>query len=217
MLIVDSLEHAYGMERVLYGVFLRCNPGEVIGVVGRNGCGKTTMLKSLFGSLAATHMHLEIDGSIIEHAYHTGLVEYLPQEPYLPRRLRVRRAVSLSLPDAASRAALRADPFTSTLFGKRIKALSGGEQRYLEVLLVSLRNASYVFLDEPFTEIEPIHRVPLRATIRRIAKEHNRGFVITDHAYRDVLECTDRVVVLVDGVMREASGEEDLRRWGYTP
>ena len=56
MLQVDSLEHAYGDNRVLYGVYLSCKPGEVVGVVGRNGCGKTTMLRAIFGVLSATHM-----------------------------------------------------------------------------------------------------------------------------------------------------------------
>lgn len=217
MLQVDSLEHAYGSERVLYGVYLNCEPGQIIGVVGRNGCGKTTMLKALFGSLTATHLHLEIDGSIIRHAYHTGLVEYLPQEPFLPRSLRVRKATRVALPDRTQREAVCHDEVIAPHLGKRVRALSGGEQRYLEVLLVSLRNASYILLDEPFTEIEPIRREPLRRWVRTIASEFNRGFIITDHAYRDVLECADRVVVLSDGVIRAADGEDDLRRWGYTP
>ena len=217
MLHVDSLEHAYGSLRVLYGVYLTCEPGEIVGVVGRNGCGKTTMLKALFGSLAATHLHLEIDGSITRQAYHSGVVEYLPQEPFLPQRVRVRRATRLALPEAAEREAVYSDEVLAPHLHKRVHALSGGEQRYLEVLLVSLRNTPYVLLDEPFTEIEPIRREPLRAWIRRIANEYNRGFIITDHAYRDVLECADRVVVLADGVIRPAEGEEDLRRWGYTP
>jgi len=217
MLQVDSLEHAYGSERVLYGVYLTCEPGEIVGVVGRNGCGKTTMLKSLFGSLAATHVHLEIDGAITHRAYQTGIVEYLPQEPFLPRGVKVRRAIRLTLPGHKQQEELTHEETIAPHLGKRVRALSGGEQRYLEVLLVSLRDAPYVLLDEPFTEIEPIHREPLRAWIRKIAREHNRGFIITDHAYRDVLECADRIVVLAEGVTRQADGEDDLRRWGYTP
>ena len=89
--------------------------------------------------------------------------------------------------------------------------------RFLEVLAVATLGAPYVLLDEPFTEIEPRHRHPLRDTLREIARENARGMVITDHAYRDVLETADRVVVLADGVIREAQGEDDLRRWGYTP
>ena len=77
--------------------------------------------------------------------------------------------------------------------------------------------SAYSLLDEPFTEIEPLHRGPLCDELRTIAHEDERGLVITDHAYRDVLAAADRVVVLADGVIRPADGEEDLRRWGYTP
>ncbi|MFW5689536.1 MAG: ATP-binding cassette domain-containing protein [Spirochaetota bacterium] len=217
MLIVDSLSHAFGDHRVLNGIYLAVEPGEVVGVVGLNGCGKTTMLRAIVGTLRPEHVHVSLDGELVERAYRTGTVAYLPQDPYLPRRLRVRRAVSLSLPEASTRAAVAYHPRLAPFMGHRVADLSGGEQRFLEVMLAGSFPAAVALLDEPFTEIEPVHREPLRSFIRETAREHERGFVVTDHAYRDVLEIADRVVVMVDGVLREAAGEADLRRWGYTP
>lgn len=217
MLIVDSLSHAFGAHRVLNGIYLSVEAGEIVGVVGLNGCGKTTMLRALVGTLTPDAMHLRVDGEPVHRAYRSGVIVYQPQDPYLPRRMRVRRAVTLALPGARGRRAVAHAEHLAPLMGHRVANLSGGEQRYLEVLLGARFPAAVSLLDEPFTEIEPVHRAPLQAEIRAVAREHGRGFVITDHAYRDVLKTADRIVVMVDGVLRPASGEADLKRWGYTP
>ncbi|MFW5742538.1 MAG: ATP-binding cassette domain-containing protein [Spirochaetota bacterium] len=216
MLEVDSLSHAYGSHRVLSGVYLRVRRGEILGVVGRNGCGKTTMLRAILGALRADHVHLGIDGEVVHRAFRSGAVAYLPQEPYLPRRMRVQRIVSLALPTREARGIVGRHRRVKPLLKERVAALSGGEQRYLEVLLAAFFPSAYSLLDEPFTEIEPLHRGPLREELRRIAAQHHRGIVITDHAYRDVLATADRVVVLSDGVVQTVDGEADLRRWRYT-
>lgn len=217
MLVIDSLSHSFGSNRVLSGVYLRVGAGEIVGVVGRNGCGKTTMLRAVLGALAVEHLHLEIAGEPIDRAYRIGRVAYLPQEAYLPRRMRVRRAVSLALPDDASRKAVARNPRVEPLLGRRVGTLSGGEQRHVETLLAARFPAACALLDEPFTEIEPLYRPALCAELREIAASEQRAMIVTDHAYRDVLEVADRIVVLADGVVREASGEADLKKWGYTP
>lgn len=212
---VDSLIHAYGREPVLTGVYFACKPGEIVGIVGRNGCGKTTMIKCLLGLLRPASMHLTVNGSYIHHGFSTGMFGCLSQEPFLPRRLSVRRAVRLFLPNLASRRAVLEDPRIAPLVKRKISHLSGGEQRYLEVLLVTLLPAPYILLDEPFTEIEPVHREPVKQLLKRAAE--TKGIVVTDHAYRDILDVSDRIVVLTDGVLRDAESAEDLTRWGYTP
>ncbi len=216
-LTVDSLSHAYGRARVLSGVYLSVSAGEVLGVVGRNGCGKTTMLRAMLGALRAEHAHLTIDGRLVRRAYRHGELAYLPQDPYLPRRLAVSAAIRLVLPNEEERERVGRHPRVEPLLGRRIRSLSGGELRLLEVLLASWFPSAFALLDEPFTEIEPLHRPALGDLIRETATRDGRGFIITDHAYRDVLSVADRVVVLSDGVIRSAEGEGDLRRWGYTP
>jgi ABC-type multidrug transport system ATPase subunit len=215
-LSVDSLMHSFGDLKVLAGVFLRCAKGEIVGILGRNGSGKTTILRSIFGTLPAQSIHLSVDGAYTERAYLDGSVAYLAQEPFLPRRSRVSTVVWWFLADPEQRAIVLQDPRVKRFARSRVNHLSAGEKRYLETLMVLRLRAPYLLMDEPFTEVEPLYRESLKHAIRRRAGE-GKGFILTDHAYHDIVDVCDRVYVLAQGELYPADAPEDLARYGYTP
>lgn len=214
---VDSLTHSFGQNKVLAGIYLRCAIGEIVGVLGPNGCGKTTLLRALFGVLHADSIHLALGGTTVDHAFRTERIGYLAQEPFLPRRMSVRSVVTSLLTDREAADRVLRDDRIAPLAKRRVQSLSGGEQRYLEVVLICSLPVRFVFLDEPFTEIEPLYREPLKELIRDVSHNEQKGILITDHAYRDILDTADRIEVFTDGVLRPAAGEVDLQRLGYTP
>jgi lipopolysaccharide export system ATP-binding protein len=214
-LVVDSLMHGFGLNEVLNGVYLSVQRGEVVGILGLNGTGKTTILRSITGELAADSMHLTIDGRVIQNAYRTGLVGHLTQEPFLLRQMRVASCVRWFLQDRGARKQILADKRVREYSDQRAGGLSGGEKRYVETLMILALPAPYLLMDEPFTEVEPKYREPLKEQIRNGAGD--RGFILTDHAYRDILDVSDRVVVLANGELHDAPEEADLSRLGYTP
>ncbi len=203
------------------GVFITCAAGEIVGILGRNGCGKTTMLRAIFGSLDADQMHVTIDDESVGGGLRAASVSYLPQEPYLPRTLTVRRALELSIAGIDVDEAARGFPLLAPLVvpgpaARRVRDLSGGEQRTVELYIALSLPVRYTLLDEPFTEVEPAGRLLVAELVKQTAKERCRGVILTDHAYRDVLSIADRLCVMAQGQLYEVADAAGLARYGYT-
>ena len=115
--------HAFGNRQVLKGAWLTCRSGEIVGLLGRNGCGKSTLLQILFGSLKADFRALFLNGHPVERLFRLpDVVAYLPQDSFLPRRLRVRRAIQLFAGPAVLRE-LSAEPRLSPRVVKPVTAV----------------------------------------------------------------------------------------------
>ena len=95
----------------------------------------------------------------------------------------------------------------------RIRTLSGGERRILECFVILRSRSLFAVLDEPFSQVAPLHVVTLKALIR--AEKRNKGILLTDHMYRHVTDVADRLYVLANGQTYLTQGDEDLVRYGY--
>src|SRR5690606_787029 len=94
-LFVDSVACRYGTKMVLSGVYVSCRRGEVVGLLGRNGAGKSSLMKVIFGGRKAFYKHCELDGKLFQTGYRTGSIAYLTQEPLVPSYVTVRLATKL--------------------------------------------------------------------------------------------------------------------------
>ena len=99
------------------------------------------------------------------------------------------------------------------LRGTKIRALSGGERRIQNAYLILRSPTQFVMLDEPFSQVAPLHVSTLKALIRQ--EKSSKGILVTDHMHRHVTDITDRLYVLADGQTHLTRGEEDLVRCGY--
>src|ERR1700722_1387969 len=88
-LLVDSVELAFDSRKILQDVALQCSQGEIVGLLGRNGSGKSSLLKIIFGSLKPAYRYVSIDGKYIYNGYSDGDIAYLPQHNYLPHHIRI--------------------------------------------------------------------------------------------------------------------------------
>lgn len=96
LLEVDSIEKSYGYKIILSNVYLKCETGDIIGVLGRNGTGKSTLLKIIYGILPAEYKFVRINHQIRAKAYkHKNEIQYLPQDNFIPKNLKVSKAISL--------------------------------------------------------------------------------------------------------------------------
>lgn len=107
------------------------------------------------------------------------------------------------------------DEVLSKVLGTKIRNLSGGESRYLEVKLLLNLDTLFVLLDEPFNGISPLHVELIKKMI--IDKSSKKGILLTDHDYRNVLDTANKYYLLLDGGLKSVKTEQDLIDWGYVP
>lgn len=215
ILEADSIRKAFRDKQVLTDICLKCQTGDIIGLLGRNGSGKSTLLKILFGSLYTDYKHISINNEILDQPFkRKGVVSFLYQDNFLPKSLTVKKAIQLfdNHPDDSE---FCEDQVLSKVYNSRIRHLSGGEIRYLEIKLILGLDSRFAFLDEPFNGISPIHIELIKDLIRK--KSINKGIILTDHDYRNVLDVANIYMILFDGGIRILKSKEDFICWGYLP
>lgn len=213
-LYVDSLEFGYkNKQAIIKGAYLACLTGDIIALFGRNGCGKSTLMQLIFGSLKANHSYLLLDGKKYEKAYITNKIGYLPQDSFLPTNLKVLKLIKRLVPSYA-RTELLIDVRIKTLIDRKIYQLSGGELRYLELCILITQPTYFLLLDEPFTGIEPNYIVIISDLILKFKSK--KGFTITDHNYRYLLDIATKLLLLENGTCRQLKHSAELN-FHYLP
>jgi ABC-type multidrug transport system ATPase subunit len=210
-LFVDSVNHHYDERTVLSSVFLNCKVGEVVGLLGRNGSGKSTLLKIIFGALKPNFMFLRLDAKITKKAYLTGLVAYLPQKFFIPSQMKIADLVSIYTNE--HQLAIREIDVVKNNWNEKLINLSGGNRRLMEALLIIYSDAKYILLDEPFSQLAPLIADEIKVHIQKLCT--SKGFIITDHYYRQILSVANRLVLLHNGCNYQIKTEEDLILHGY--
>lgn len=211
----DSIVKNFGTLRVLSDIFISCKSGEIVGLVGRNGSGKSTLLKIIFGSLEADQKFVKANESqIVTLADGIKHIKYLPQDNFLPENNRINKLLEL-FDGSLNLNELYSDPLVSGLLNRKPSQLSGGEKRLVEILIILYSRARYLLLDEPFNGVAPIHKERIKELIKE--KARNKGIIITDHDYRNVLDVSDRIVMIFDGGTLNIKDSKELEFWGYMP
>src|SRR5690606_3811921 len=136
--------------------YLGLKVGDIIGLLGRNGTGKSTLMKIIFGSLRAHNAYIRVNGHKVSQAFPTREDCYLPPASFLPSSFRVKKAIEFMLSDKESRAKVESEELIMPILNNKIADLAGGELRYLEIMLLIEQKATFILLDEPFSGISPI-------------------------------------------------------------
>ncbi len=224
-----GLEKCYRGKKVVDGVSVDIERGEIVGLLGPNGAGKTTTFSMIIGlvPLDGGRIYLgeeDITDTPMYRRAQKGL-SLLPQEPSAFRRLSVEdnlRAILQVLPDTASHGDGEIEEVLrefglERLARARAYTLSGGERRRLEIARAMLTRPEFILLDEPFTGIDPLAIQDLQRIIRTL-RDRGLGLVITDHSVRETLKITDRAYIidkgriLMEGRPRELVESESVKK-----
>ena len=199
LLEVDSVQKNYDGKIIISDVYLKCETTNIIGILGRNGSGKSTLLKIIFGIVAADFKFVRIDGAVISKTSELlKHIRYLPQDNFIPNSLSIKKTIALSI-SKDKMEDFYADEMIQSIINKKIKHLSGGELRYLEIKLVLHNPSKFVLLDEPYNGLSPIMIDKINELI--IKNSILKGIIITDHNYENVIKVSNKLALLKEGRM----------------
>jgi lipopolysaccharide export system ATP-binding protein len=217
-LSVQHLMKSYNGRLVVRDVSLEVASGEVIGLLGRNGAGKTTCFYMIAGLVASDGGSIELDSSSISrlpiHRRARLGLSYLPQEASVFRKLSVEENILAVLElqrDRQGRALARSEQIQrlegllKELQIEHIRSntaisLSGGERRRVEIARALATLPRFILLDEPFAGVDPIAVIEIQRIVT-LLKNRRIGVLITDHNVRETLGICDRAYIINDGIV----------------
>ena len=226
---VVNLRKSYKNRLIIRDVTLDLARGEVVGLLGPNGSGKTTSFYAIAGLILPEAGQVIIDGQDVTDLpmYRRARlgIGYLPQEMSIFRGLSVEDNIlailDISVKDGHKRRE-RLEELLSDFSIEHLRrapalALSGGERRRVEIARCLAANPRYLLLDEPFAGVDPISVGDIRNLVTEL-KTRGIGVLITDHNVRETLEIVDRAYILHEGAMlmsgppRDVVQNENVRR-----
>jgi lipopolysaccharide export system ATP-binding protein len=220
LLATEKLVKEYRQRRVVNGVSITVEAGEIVGLLGPNGAGKTTTFNMVVGVIKPDEGVVRFRARDITrlpmHKRARLGMGYLTQEPSIFRKLTVEQNIlailetcRLSRAERAVRLKYSLEELDMTGLAKSMAyTLSGGEKRRLEITRALVTSPKLLLLDEPFSGIDPIAVYEVQKIVRRL-KERGLGILVTDHNVRETLKLVDRAYLIHKGeVVYEGVAEQ---------
>lgn len=216
ILAIDDLHVAYGQSEVLHGLNLAVARNEIVALMGRNGMGKTTLMKSLMGLLPTKRGMVKVDDAEI-----TGLksyqrvaqgVAYVPQGRMVFSSMTVEENIETGL--KGSKGSVLSNiyelfPVLKEMRKRRAGNLSGGQQQQLAISRALASDPKVLLLDEPTEGIQPSIIREMARTLKRIRDERGLSILVSEQVLSFAIDVADRVVVIENGeLVHEESGAD---------
>jgi urea ABC transporter ATP-binding protein UrtE len=205
---INSVSSGYGRVRIINGVSMHVRQGEIVAVIGRNGVGKTTLIKTIIGEVSTSSGSLELGDADItrlrpSHRARMG-IGYVPQGRGIFTQMTVGANLELGQNVGSSTAAHleRAFNYFPVLRKRQLQmagSMSGGEQQQLAIARILVGNPSVILLDEPSEGIQPNIVQEIGRTIRRLRDEEGLTIVIVEQNLNLIQASADRCIVLDKG------------------
>ncbi len=212
LLQIRDLHKHYGKVQALNGVNLELEPGHIVGLLGENGCGKTTLLKTIAGVVS------DYSGEVRIHGMKPGpetkaITAFLPDSEYLPRGLSVHYCLELYddlFADFDRERALEMINFFGLNEKMKLKEMSKGMREKVQIALTMSRRAKLYLLDEPISGIDPAAREGILDGILRNL-EPDSLVIMSTHLIHDLEAALDSVIFMRHGQITLTGNADDLR------
>lgn len=206
MIEIKELEKSFGKFEVLKNISFNVDSGKVTAIVGPNGSGKTTIIKSILGLVKPNRGDILINNKSIlgEHLYRKK-IGYMPQAASFPDNLTVREVIKMicdlrSLDIEPSPKLINALNLSPEM-NKQIKNLSGGNKQKVSAVISLMFNPSIIILDEPTAGLDPVSSNNLKEIIIE-ERKNNKAIILTSHIMSEIEELADNIIFLIDGKIK---------------
>ncbi|HQZ26240.1 MAG TPA: ABC transporter ATP-binding protein [Flavobacterium sp.] len=203
MIEIKNIYKKFGKLEVLNDVSLTFNKGECIALIGPNGCGKTTLIKSVLGMVIPTKGNILFDGkSILKKYKYREQIGYMPQIGRYPDYMTVGQIIEMIKKIRNSNEDLDEDLIKAfeleKIFDKQMRTLSGGTTQKVSAILAFLFNPDVLILDEPTAGLDPLASEILK---EKIIKEREKGklILITSHLLSELDDMISQIIFMQDG------------------
>ncbi len=226
MIIATNVSKRFGKLQVLDNVSVTCNKGECIALIGPNGSGKTTFIKTILGMVVADSGFITFNGSnIVNDWQYRSKIGYMPQIGRYPENMTIKQLFSM-MKDIRSNTLTALDEVLveafqiPALFEKRMGTLSGGTRQKISACLAFLFNPDVLILDEPTAGLDPLSAEILKDKIVT-EKQNGKLILITSHVLNELDEMITQVIYMQDGklcfhkpidALRHDTGQEKLSK-----
>jgi ABC-type lipopolysaccharide export system ATPase subunit len=211
ILEADGIQLEFSGRKILSDIYLKCETGKVTGLLGRNGEGKSCLIKIIYGSIICESSVRFDNNTWQSKIKRPGLLLFLPQFNFIPKTLSLNRVFQDFELDYASFQARF--PEFKAAHKSNIGSLSGGERRLIELYTILRSKTRFALLDEPFTHLNPIQIEKAKELI--LEEKKNKGLLITDHLFKNVTDISDSLYLLKNGKTYLTNNLDDIEALGY--
>lgn len=217
IITVAALKKSYGKKTVLDDISFNIEQGSIVGLLGPNGCGKTTLIKILTGLIKDHKGTVKINNEELG-PYTKNLVAFLPDKSYLPDWMRPVDAIEYFSDFYEDFDKAKAEKMVIDFNldpSQKLKTMSKGQQEKLSLILVMCRRAKLYILDEPLGGLDPASRSAILDLIMSNYAE-NSSVLLSTHLINDVERIFDRVLMINNGKLIVNAHVDELKKTGKT-
>jgi len=209
---IDSVLFEVKKNQILNNVYLKLEAGTITALLGRNGLGKSSLFKIILGIIKPREKSLRInDVSFFNKNPSNKDILYLPQNNFIPKKLKIKTVFNFFKLDFFDFS--ESFPEFKNLSKNCLGTLSGGERRIIETYLILKSESKFAILDEPFSQIMPVHVQKIKNLI--IQSKEKKGILISDHLYEHIKDISDEIYLVANKKVYLTKEKTDLIRLGY--
>lgn len=225
MIEIKNLNKKFGKLHILKDVSVSCEKGECVALIGPNGCGKTTLIKSFLGMVVPDSGSIDFDGkSVLGEFQYRNKIGYMPQIGRYPDNMSIGQVIEMIKEIRQSNQMLDEDLYKAfkidELSDKKMRTLSGGTTQKVSATLAFMFNPDVLILDEPTAGLDPLASEILKEKIIR-EKEKGKLILITSHLLSELDDLITQIIFMQDGMvhfhktveqLKEETGEQKISK-----